>query len=313
MKTKILLICLLSFTSQVFAKDIYDYFGTSTISRGKNDEAFCEGKYFIAHVNHLNNKSEGIEFTKMFNRNPSVAQYGGYHQYYQTQKNYVLILKDNMPVAYFKGHSITLHCQDLNNDKNPEIIAEIWARGDVFFNYIFSPEFKVMYDKDQDSILWTDSGFRTLFTDLDNDGIIEINGKHKQGWWVIIDELEMPFGTTCSACVRAPRKIMCLVGEKYQDCTGRYKNVLNNYLNYAFAAMDIKLQDYPRSYVSLYNYVIDMIGLAIKLGPHKEDEVYQYVKNNFDEKSFNWFYKDLTKLGITRLEIIKNGIKQHFE
>ena len=32
-----------------------------------------------------------------------------------------------------------------------------------------------------------------------------------------------------------------------------------------------------------------------------------------DEKSFNWFYKDLTKLGITRLEIIKNGIKQHFE
>ena len=101
----------------------------------------------------------------------------------------------------------------------------------------------------------------------------------------------MPLGTTCSACVRAPRKIMCLVGEKYQDCTGRYKNVLNNYLNYAFAANGHKASRLPEDYESLYNYVIDMIGLAIKLGPDKEDEVYQYVKNN--EKSFNWFYKTI--------------------
>ena len=74
MKTKILLICLLSLLRKYLLKIFTIILAPQQLVKVKT-RSFCEGKYFIAHVNHLNNKSEGIEFTKMFNRNPSVAQY----------------------------------------------------------------------------------------------------------------------------------------------------------------------------------------------------------------------------------------------
>ena len=78
-------------------------------------------------------------------------------------------------------------------------------------------DFHQLLNTEESGVTWSDGGLlQNNMEDLDGDGVKEYNGwRH---YW-------NPLGV-CSACTVPPRKIMCLDGRSYTDCTTKFPEIL---------------------------------------------------------------------------------------
>ena len=182
----------------------------------EHKRSFCR-QYSLRIINASNNEV----MDKILSETPSIDEVPIYGHVVEYEDPYAFILsKNNNPLIIFKGVYIDLKCEDITSDGNPELFVDInYAGGNAsVIQYIFSMnDFHQLLNTEESGVTWSDGGLlQNNMEDLDGDGVKEYNGwRH---YW-------NPLGV-CSACTVPPRKIMCLDGRSYTDCTTKFPEIL---------------------------------------------------------------------------------------
>jgi len=131
----------------------------------------------------------------------------------------VVLSKKSNSLVVFSGKYIDLRCEDITSDGKPELFVSInYAGGNAsVIQYIFSTnKLNLMLNTSEAGVTWWDGGLHQKMEDLNGDGIKEYNGWSDS--WIFLG--------SCSACRVPPRKIMCLDGKSYSDCTTKFPEIL---------------------------------------------------------------------------------------
>jgi hypothetical protein len=201
---------------------------------------------------------------------------------------YSIILSNNSnPLIIFKGVYITLKCEDITGDGNPELFASInYAGGNASVTqYIFSmDEFNLLLDTSESGVTWYDGGLHQKMEDLDGDGVKEYNGwRH---YWDLLN--------VCSACRVPPRKIMCLNGKSYIDCTKKFPELLQKDLNESREKLRSPSDNLKNDIDQFHTELIFFIATSINLD--KKEESLDYIKTNFSQETFDWVKENMDKI-----------------
>ena len=181
----------------------------------EHKRSFCR-QYSLRIINAINNDV----MDKILSETTSIDEVPIYGHVVEYEDPYAFILsKNNNPLIIFKGVYIDLKCEDITSDGNPELFVDInYAGGNAsVIQYIFSMnDFHQLLNTEESEVTWHDGGLHNRMEDLDKDGIKEYNGwRH---YWNPLD--------VCMACTVPPRKIMCLDGKSYTDCTTKFPEIL---------------------------------------------------------------------------------------
>ena len=238
--------------------------------------SFCR-QYSLRIINASNNDV----MNKILSETPSIDEVPIYGHVVEYEDPYAFILsKNNNPLIIFKGVYIDLKCEDITSDGNPELFADInYAGGNAsVIQYIFSMnDFHQLLNTEESEITWHDGGLHNRMEDLDKDGIKEYNGwRH---YW-------NPLGV-CSACTVPPRKIMCLDGRSYTDCTREFPELLKKDLKESLEGLLYPSDFLKNNIDQFHTHLIFFIATSITLGK-KEEEILKHIKNNFSKDTFDW-------------------------
>jgi len=199
----------------------------------------------------------------------------------------IILSNNNNPLIIFKGVYISLKCEDITGDGNPELFASInYAGGNASVTqYIFSmDEFNLLLDTSESGVTWYEGGLHQKMEDLNGDGVKEYNGwRH---YWNLVG--------VCSTCRKPPRKIMCFNGQKYVDCTKNFPKLLQQDLNESRKEIRSP-SDYLKNNIDQFHTeLIFFIATSVTLG--KKEESLDYIKNNLSKETFDWVKENMDKI-----------------
>jgi len=199
----------------------------------------------------------------------------------------IILSKNSNPLIIFKGVYISLKCEDITSDGNPELFVDInYAGGNASVTqYIFSMgEFNLLLDTSESGVSWSEGGLHQKMKDLNGDGVKEYNGwRH---YW-------NPLGV-CSTCRQPPRKIMCFNGQKYVDCTKNFPKLLQQDLNESLKEIRSP-SDYLKDNIDAFHTeLVFYIATSVILG--KKEESLDYIKNNLSKETFDWVNENMNMI-----------------
>ena len=199
----------------------------------------------------------------------------------------IILSNNSNPLIIFKGVYISLKCEDITSDGNPELFVDInYAGGNASVTqYIFSmDEFNLLLDTSESGVTWYEGGLHQKMEDLDGDGVKEYNGwRH---YWNLVG--------VCSTCRKPPRKIMCFNGQKYVDCTKNFPKLLQQDLNESRKAIRSP-SDYLNDNIDAFHTeLIFFIATSVTLGKKKES--LDYIKNNLSKETFDWVNENMNMI-----------------
>ena len=254
--------------------------------------SFC-GDYSLRII--VANSNEVMN--KILKETPNLSEvsiYGSVEQYHPDGYAFVLSKKNN-PLIVLKGVWVSLKCEDITNDGDPELFVDITysRRRYSRTQYIFSMnDFHQLLNTEESGVTWHDWGLLKRMEDLDKDGVKEYNGWRDD--WDLIG--------VCSACKRPPRKIMCFDGQSYVDCTKRFPELLKEDLKESRETLRSR-PEYFKEYVDLFHTeLIFMIATSINL--NQEQETLDYIKTNFSKDTLDWAIK-ITDEILKELSLLK--------
>jgi hypothetical protein len=236
----------------------------------------CENIQFQSFSFEQHDENLKKEFLRNYSELSEIPVYGSEEYEFRT----IAVLSTNgVPKLNLRGWRVSIECEDITNDGKPELFIDINTEGGMRsrIQYIFaSDEFNVLLDTAESGVSWWDSGLSHYMEDLDGDGVKEYNG-----WWNYWDLVNV-----CSACRVPPRKIMCLNGKSYIDCTKKFPELLQKDLNESLEKLRSP-SDYLKNNIdAFYTELIFFIATSINLD--RKEESLDYIKNNFSKETFDW-------------------------
>ena len=200
---------------------------------------------------------------------------------------YSIILSKNNSSLIFKGAWISLYCEDVTNDGNPELFASIDNASGFpkVVQYIFSHnELNLLFHTLGSGFLWYEGGIHQKMEDLDGDGVKELNGWRY--FWDLIG--------VCSTCRKSPRKIMCFNGQKYVDCTKNFPELLQQDLNESRKRLHSEYKNSKKNPNLFHTELIFFIATSINL--NKKEASLDYIKTNFSQEAFDWAKENMDRI-----------------
>ena len=256
----------------------------------KYTRSFC-GEYSLRIIVAGSNKV----MNKILKETPNLSEvsiYGSVEQYHPDGYAFVLSKKNN-PLIVLKGVWLSMRCEDITNDGRPELFVDITYSRIKYSRtqYIFSMnDFHQLLNTEESGVTWYDWGLHNRMDDIDKDGIKEYNGW--RGDWALIN--------VCSSCRRPPRKIMCLDGQTYVDCTQRFPELLKKDLKESRETLRSRPEHFKENINAFHTELIFLIATSINL--NQEKETLDYIKTNFSKDTYNWAMEKvdviLKKLGL---------------
>jgi hypothetical protein len=186
----------------------------------------------------------------------------GYAEYYHPDAYAFILSKKNIPLIVLKGVRISLKCEDITSDGDPELFVDINYADDnpSRTQYIFSMhDFHLLLNTEESRVTWNDGGLHQKMEDLDGDGIKEYNGWRL--YWDLIG--------VCSACKTPPRKIMCFDDQSYIDCTKQFPKLLKKDLKESRETLRSRPEYFIENIDALHTELIFLIATSINLNQKK--------------------------------------------
>jgi hypothetical protein len=253
---------------------------------------FC-GDYSLRVIVASSNKVMNKILKETLNLS-DIPIYGSVEQYHPDGYAFVLSKKNN-PLIVLKGVWVTLDCEDITSDGDPELFVDITYSRFKYsrIQYIFSMnDFHQLLNTEESGVTWSDRGLQYRMEDLDKDGIKEYNG------WIYYWDLI----NVCSSCRRPPRKIMCFDGQSYVDCTKRFPELLKEDLAQSRETLRTKTE-YFKEYIDLFHAELIFI-IATSINLNQEKETLDYIKTNFSKETYDWAIKITDKI-LKKLDLLK--------
>ena len=199
----------------------------------------------------------------------------------------IILSNNSNPLIIFKGVYISLKCEDITSDGNPELFVDInYAGGNASVTqYIFSmDEFNLLLDTSESGVSWYEGGLHQKMEDLNGDGVKEYNGwKH---FWDLVG--------VCSTCRKPPGKIMCFDSQAYVDCTKKFPALLQKDLNESRKRLRSSTKYFREHIDSFHTELIFFISTSVNL--NKKEETLDYIKTNFSQETFDWVKENMDKI-----------------
>jgi hypothetical protein len=238
--------------------------------------SFC-GQYSIRVIVADSNNV----MSTILNKTPKLneVQIYGYAEYYHPDAYVIILSKNSTPLIVFKGVRISLKCEDITSEGDPELFVDInYAGGNAsVIQYIFSMyDFHLLLNTEKSRVTWNDGGLHQKMEDLDGDGVKEYNGW--RNYWDLIN--------VCSTCKRSPRIIMCFDGQSYVDCTKKFPELLKKDLKESRETLRSRPEYFRENIDAFHTELIFFIATSINLNQEKES--LDYIKTTFSEDTLDW-------------------------